>query len=259
MGLPSSDTSPGPVRAVIAEDEATLREELCELIPKLWPQLQICGVAADGTQALAFLRAQNPEVLFLDIEMPGCSGLEVARQASGSSHVVFITAHDRYAVEAFERDAVDYLMKPIDETRLRAALERLRGRLRSAPANIESLLDGLAARLDQRPAYLRWITASQGTEVRLITTEEICYFRAEHKYTMVVTAEHESAINRPIKELRRLLDPALFWQVHRGTIVNVRHIASVTRDFRGQLSLRMKGRKEVLAVSAPYVSQFKSM
>ena len=259
MGLPSKDTTTQSFRAVIAEDEATLRDELCEMISRLWPQLHICAVAADGAQALECLRMHKPQVLFLDIEMPGLSGLEVARHASGQSHVIFITAHDRYAVAAFERDAVDYVLKPVDEVRLRATVERVKARLRTTPMDITGLLNNLAERLGRQNAYLRWITASQGSEIRLITTDEVCYFRAEHKYTMVVTVERESVIGRPIKELAGLLDPAVFWQIHRGTIVNVRHVVKVMRDFHGQLTLRVRGRNETLPVSAPHVHQFKSM
>src|SRR5687767_10985387 len=187
-----------------------------------------------------------PDVMFLDIQMPGINGLEVAAAASGRCHVVFVTAYDRYAVSAFEQGAVDYVMKPPSSARIAQAVQRVRERLATRPANLEGLLEQLAGRLDgKRPEYLRWVTASQGSETRLITVEEIHYFRSDSKYTMVATADQESLIRIPIRELAERLDPALFWQIHRGTLVNVNCIAGVARDFRGHLQLRLKQRSEM--------------
>jgi len=247
-------------RAVIAEDEENLREELRETLAALWPELQVCAEAADGKQALKALEKHAPDVLFLDIQMPGMNGLEVARQASGKCHVVFVTAYDNYAVSAFDQGAVDYVMKPLTTQRLGQAVQRLRERLGSEPADLEELLAKLAGRLEGgRRDYLRWVTASQGSETRLITIDEVLYFRSDNKYTIVATADQESLIRIPIRELVDQLDPDLFWQVHRGTLVNVNCIASVNRDFRGHLVLRLKNRPETLPVSDSYAHRFRQM
>jgi DNA-binding LytR/AlgR family response regulator len=248
-----------PLRGVIAEDEAILRAELRETLAQLWPELAIVAEAEDGIGALHALAEHAPDILFLDIQMPGLSGLEVAKQASGKSHVAFVTAYDEYAVAAFEQGAVDYVMKPISAARLATTVTRLKEKMRSAPANLEGLLRTLADAAGTRKEYLRWITASQGNELRLITVEEIVYFQADNKYTLVVTAEQESLIRRPIKELIAELDPQIFWQIHRGTLVNVNSVAGVTRDIGGHLRVRLKERNEALAVSEPYYHLFKQM
>jgi DNA-binding LytR/AlgR family response regulator len=245
--------------ALIAEDEATLANELAETLETLWPQLSICAIAANGAEALRLFEKHAPDVLFLDIEMPGMSGLEVARQASGKSHVVFVTAYDKYAVKAFERGAVDYVMKPIEAARLADTVMRLKERMHSTPANLEDILKALAERIPPTRDYIRWITASQGRDLRLITTDDICYFQSDNKCTLVVTQSQESLIYRTIRELAEKLDPSTFWQIHRGTIINVRHIAGITRDYRGRLRVRLRQRKETLAVSAPYAHLFRQM
>jgi len=245
--------------ALIAEDEATLAEELAETLETLWPQLSICAVAANGPEAVRLFEAHAPDVLFLDIEMPGMSGLEVARRASRRSHVVFVTAYDRYAVAAFERGAVDYVMKPVDAARLADTVMRLKERLHTAPASLEGILKALAERVAPPRDYIRWITASQGRDLRLITTDDICYFQADNKCTLVVTASQESLIYRTIRELADALDPSIFWQIHRGTIINVRQISGIARDYRGRLRVSLRERKETLAVSAPYAHLFRQM
>lgn len=245
--------------ALIAEDEATLAEELAETVRTLWPQLSIRAVAANGLEAVRLFEELAPDVLFLDIEMPGMSGLEVARRASRKSHVVFVTAYDRYAVAAFEHAAVDYVMKPIEAPRLADTVARLKERLRSAPPNLDDVLQALAQRAAPPRDYIRWITASQGRDLRLITTDDICYFQADNKCTMVVTAAQESLIYRTIRELVDALDPSTFWQIHRGTIINVRHIAGITRDYRGRLRVSLRQRRETLPVSAPYAQRFRQM
>jgi DNA-binding LytR/AlgR family response regulator len=247
------------VTALVAEDESNLCDELCETLAALWPDLSICAVAPDGIQALQLWEQPLPDVLFLDIQMPGLSGLEVAKRASGRSHVVFVTAYDKYAVAAFEQGAIDYVMKPFDAARLADTVSRLKARADSTPANLEALVRVLSEKFANGTEYLRWITASHGQELRLITSEEICYFHADHKYTMVVTADRESLIARPIKDLIERLDPAVFWRIHRGTIVNIRHIAGITRNLGGQLCVRLKQRKETLPVSAAYTHLFKQM
>jgi DNA-binding LytR/AlgR family response regulator len=245
-------------KAVIAEDEPLLRAELKESLTKLWPGLAICAEAEDGVEALHAIEQHAPDILFLDIQMPGLSGLEVARQTGSKCHVVFVTAYDKYAVAAFEQGAVDYVMKPFSAARLATAIARLKDKVGSAPANLEGLLQSLI-RANAAKEHLRWITASQGQDLRLITVDEICYFQADSKYTLVVTPNQESLIRRSIKELVQELDPALFWQIHRGTVINVNAIAGVHRDIGGHLRVKLKERKETLPVSEPYVHLFKSM
>jgi DNA-binding LytR/AlgR family response regulator len=245
-------------RAVIAEDEPLLRDELQEALARHWPELQVVAAVDDGVQALAALERWQPQVLFLDIEMPSLDGLAVAAAASGRSHVVFVTAYGHYALDAFERGAVDYLLKPVAPERLAQALSRLRERLRAAPPGLEALLRQLGE--DRRAAApLRWITVSRGRSLRLLTCDEVCYFQADHKYTRVVTAAEQSLITRPIRQLRQELDPDTFLQIHRGTIVNLRAIESVDRDLRGGLSVRLRERPERLAVSASFVHVFRQM
>jgi len=259
LNSPLQTARTGPITAVIAEDEANLRDELRETLSALWPELAIRALVADGTEAMRIIEHSAPDVLFLDIEMPGMSGVEVARRASGKSHVVFVTAYDKYAIDAFEQGAVDYVLKPFEPARLALTVERLKVRVHAAPANLDGLLKALYDKLEASREYIRWVTASRGRELRLITMEEICYFRADNKCTLVVTADHESVINRPIKELAEIIGPATFWQIHRGTIVNVRHISGISRDYRGRLSLKLKQRAESLPVSAPYAHLFKQM
>lgn len=247
------------VKAVIAEDEPVLRAELRRMLAQLWPELVICAEAEDGYGALQALHEHAPSIVFLDIQMPGLSGLEVARQASGVCHVVFVTAFDHYAVAAFEQGAVDYVVKPLAPARLATSVARLREKVSAAPADLHGLVDLVERGAKPAREHLRWITASQGDELRLITVEEICYFRADNKYTIVVTPHQESVIRRSIKDLVDELDPGTFWQIHRGTIVNVNHVAGVTRDLAGHLSLRLKQRRETLPVSESYVYLFKQM
>jgi DNA-binding LytR/AlgR family response regulator len=246
------------LKAVIAEDEPVLRTELRDTLARIWPELVVCAEAEDGFEALRALAEHSPDILFLDIQMPGMSGLEVARQASGKCHVVFVTAYDQYAVAAFEQGAVDYVMKPFSAARLATAVARLKDKVARTPADLDGLLRSLADAARGKE-YLRWITASQGNDLRLITVEEICYFEADNKYTLVVTAQQESLIRRPIKELIDELDPQLFWQIHRGTVVNVAAISGVTRDMGGHLRVKLKERKETLPVSEPYRHLFKQM
>ena len=249
----------GALRAVIAEDEPVLRGELRDTLARIWPELVVCAEAEDGFEALRALTEHSPDVLFLDIQMPGMSGLEVAKQASGKCHIAFVTAYDQYAVAAFEQGAVDYVMKPFSAARLATTVARLKEKVARVPANLDGLLRTLADAAKAPREYLRWITASQGNDLRLITVEEICYFEADNKYTLVVTAQQESLIRRPIKELIDELDPQMFWQIHRGTVVNVNAVAGVTRDMSGHLRVKLKERKEVLAVSESYRHLFKQM
>ena len=248
-----------PLKAVIAEDEPELRAELKETLAAVWPELVVCAEAEDGIQAMRALSTHTPDILFLDIQMPGMTGLEIAQQASGKCHVVFVTAYEKYAVAAFEEGAVDYVMKPFSPARLATTVARLKARVESAPANLDGLLKELAARMENGKEYLRWITASEGQNMRLITVEEICYFQADNKYTLMVTQDSQSLIRRTIRELVDEVDPRLFWQIHRSTLVNVNAIAGVNRDFKGHLHVKLKQRKETLAVSESYVHLFKQM
>jgi DNA-binding LytR/AlgR family response regulator len=245
--------------AILAEDEELLRGELREMLAAQWPELAVVAEAADGQAAMRAVDECAPTILFLDIEMPGISGLEVARRASGRCHVVFVTAYDKYAVAAFEQGAVDYVMKPFSAARLDATIARLQQRLAGPPADLTGILKSLASTLAQRKDYLRWITAAQGDSLRLITVDEICYFRADHKYTLVVTPDTEALIRRPLKALAEEVDPQAFWQIHRSAMVNVKEIAGVNRDFRGHLTVRLKQRKETLPVGENYVHLFKQM
>ena len=245
-------------KAVIAEDEPLLRAELVESLAKLWPELHICAEAEDGVDALRAIEQHSPDILFLDIQMPGLSGLEVARHVGSECHIVFVTAYDNYAVAAFEQGAIDYVMKPFSAARLATTVARLKEKAGTAPANLDGLLRSLLASGTAKQ-YLRWITASVGDDLRLITVEEIAYFQADNKYTLVVTADQESLIRRPIKELIDELDPSTFWQIHRGTLINVNAIAGVTRDIGGHLRVKLKQRRETLPVSAPYAHRFRQM
>jgi DNA-binding LytR/AlgR family response regulator len=198
-------------------------------------------------------------VLFLDIQMPGLSGLEVARRASGRCHVVFVTAYDEFAVAAFEQGAADYVMKPFSAERLALAVDRLKSRLATPPENLGGLLETLARQLVRPRSFLRWINASQGRDLRLITVDEVCYFRSDAKYTRIVTASQESLIRRSVRDLAGDLDPDAFWQIHRSIIVNLAEIACVRRDFRGRIQVTLKHRPETLPVSEPYAPLFRQM
>lgn len=250
--------------AVVAEDEETLRNEIIDRLGALWPELTIAGEAADGLQALQLSNELRPDILFLDIQMPGATGLEVAQQLAGRAHIVFITAYDQHALQAFEHGAVDYLLKPLVPARLFATLSRLRERLAGPPPQAQALLDVLAAAaVTAAPAAqrspLRWINASVGNTLRLITVEEVLYFESDSKYTRVVIAGGEALIRMSLKELMEELDPQQFWQIHRSTVVNAAAIAAVTRDFRGRLQVRLKQGDEVLPVAASHAHRFRMM
>jgi DNA-binding LytR/AlgR family response regulator len=246
-----------PPRAVIAEDEQLLAIGLRDAVRALWPELDIRALVPDGIQALRALEEHVPDILFLDIEMPGLSGIEVAKQVNGRCHIAFVTAFDDYAIQAFEQGAVDYVLKPLAVPRLATAVARLKQRIGSTPARLDGLLERLAA--PREDGHLRWITASQGKEVRLITVAEVIYFRSDNKYTAVVTSEGESLIRVTLRELLEQLDPAIFWQVHRNTVVNANAIAGLARDFKGRLCVKLKERSETLPVSEAHAARFRAM
>ncbi|HEY1325879.1 MAG TPA: LytTR family DNA-binding domain-containing protein [Casimicrobiaceae bacterium] len=248
---------PHSARAVIAEDEPLLMAELRDMLAKLWPELAIVATAEDGLQAVRAIDEHHPDVLFLDIKMPGMSGLDVAHYASRLCHVIFVTAYDAHAVAAFEQGAIDYVMKPFSAARLATTISRVRQRLANAPAELDGVIRALARRGAKRP-YVRWITASHGKDMRLITVDEIDYVKADDKYAVIVAGNRESLVRRPIKELIEELDPDVFLQIHRGTLVNVNAIGGVTRDLSGKLRVKLKRRPETLAVSAPYMHLFRA-
>ena len=243
---------------LIAEDEAVLREDLAERLGRVWPELRISAMATHGLEALRVLAHQSPDVVFLDIQMPGATGLEIARAVDGRCHTVFVTAYDAHAIEAFEAGAVDYVLKPYEDVRLAQAVRRVKSRLSSAPRSLEAVLHSLSGMGAPRE-NLRWINASSGREVRLITVEEICFFQADTKYTRVVTSDGESLIRRSLKELSDQLDPAKFWTIHRSIIVNVDFVAGVSRDLAGEMYVRLKGRADRLPVSEAHRRLFRQM
>ena len=253
-------------RGVIAEDEELLRTALSSLLKEAWPQLQIVAECEDGASALESIAELQPDVAFLDIRMPGLTGIEVARglaDASPRTQVVFVTAYDQYAIDAFEQGAIDYLLKPITRERLLATVQRIQARAAAGHpdgATLEALLRHLSAR--EMPASrppLVWITASAGKDTRLIMVDDVAYFQADNKYTTVMTAEGESLLRTPLRELLDSLDAATFKQIHRSTIVNMKAVASVSRDDTGRGRLKLKNRPETLTVSQPFMSLFRTM
>ena len=254
-------------RGVVAEDEALLREALLSALATAWPDLEIVAECEDGGSALEAIAAHQPEVAFLDIRMPGLTGLEVAAaaaEASPATQVVFVTAYNQYAIDAFERGAVDYLLKPIAPDRLEATVKRLRARLGAGTPDSGALLAVIEQLRAKLPATaqaqaLQWVTASAGKETRLILVDEIAYFQADNKYTVVMTAQGEALVRKPIRELLEVLDPAVFKQIHRSTIVNMKAVASITRDESGRGTLRLKNRSETLPVSLSFMTLFRNM
>jgi DNA-binding LytR/AlgR family response regulator len=244
--------------ALIAEDEPLLRAQLRARLAEAWPELAIVAEAANGVEAIALAATHGPDVAFLDIRMPVRSGLEVAREIGARCHVVFVTAYDEYAVAAFEEGAVDYLLKPIAPERIAKVVTRLRTRLALAPLDLGGVLARLADGRDARGS-LRWIRASLGPSMQVIAVDDVLYFHAEDKYTKVVTRSGEALIRKPIRELFDELDPEAFWQIHRATIVNLRAIARVDRDWRGEPVIVLRDRDEKLGVSRTFAHRFKAM
>ena len=244
-------------RALIAEDEPLLREQLKRRVAEAWPELDIAIESGSGDEAIAAFEASPTDVAFLDIRMPGKTGLEVARAIAGRAHVVFVTAYDEYAITAFEEGAIDYLLKPVTPDRLAKVVTRLKARMSSPPLDLETVLQRLANR-DASP-HLKWIRASLGNAMRMVPVEDVLFFQAEDKYTKVVTRDGEALIKKPIKELFDELDPEAFWQIHRATIVSLRAIARVERDWRDQPVITLKDRPEKLVVSRTFAHRFKAM
>ncbi|MFC1824284.1 LytR/AlgR family response regulator transcription factor [Thermodesulfobacteriota bacterium] len=252
------------VKAIIADDEEPLRRFLRARLSEVWPELIICGEAKNGQQALDLIERHRPEIAFLDIRMPGLTGMKVAEQIVRSCLVVFVTAYDQYAVEAFENEAVDYLLKPVSVNRLRKSVNRLKKKLKTDPGSSEvpaETLNRLLAAFSNKKGrqHLQYVRVQKGDGIRLIPVDEVIYFKASDKYTLVITGDEESLIRKPIKELTKELDPEYFWQIHRGTIVNVRSISRVSRSLTGRGVVRLEHRQETLRVSNRYMHLFRQM
>jgi DNA-binding LytR/AlgR family response regulator len=239
--------------AIIAEDEPILRAEIRETLCTLWPELRVSAEAADGLEAIEAFDRYGPNILFLDIQMPGATGIH----ASGKAHVVFITAYDAYALAAFEQGAIDYILKPICEERVKVTIGRLKDRLREPPADLRGLAELLKSTVAGETRYLKWLSVPHGSELRVVATAEILYLRADNKYTTVHTRSSTFLLNSSLKEMQSKLDPAIFWQIHRSIIVNVGAIDTIYRSFRGSLEVKLKDRAELLPVSAAHTHLFK--
>jgi DNA-binding LytR/AlgR family response regulator len=253
----------GAVTALIADDEAPMREQLRARLAEVWPELAVVALASNGIEAVDMAARHQPQIAFLDIRMPGMGGIEAARQLYNRCHIVFATAYDQYAVDAFEHGAIDYLLKPVTAERLATTCERLRRRLEQAPQDIGAQLAQLGSLLQQgtppKRAYLRWIQAQVGGSLRMVSTREILFFQSDEKYTRVQTATAELLIRKTLKELADELDPDEFWRIHRSTLVRVDAIAEVSRDLRGRQMLRVRNYPQELEVSRNHSHLFQQM
>jgi DNA-binding LytR/AlgR family response regulator len=263
-------------RAVLADDERLMREQMRARLAEVWPELEVVAEAKNGIEAVQAVREHQPDIVFLDIRMPGLTGVEAARQIAQLEldddallpEIVFVTAYDQYAIEAFEQGVADYVLKPAERERLALTVERLKKRLATrgtadaaAGVPIQQLLHKLSAQLNPSaaPSYLQWIQASVGSTIQMVPVADVLFFISDEKYTRVQTAQLEALIRKPIKELVDELDPKLFWQIHRSTLVNVNAVANVARDFRGRQIVSVKGRPDKLEVSRSYAGLFKGM
>ncbi|PND39414.1 DNA-binding response regulator [Paucibacter aquatile] len=274
--------TPTRVRAVLADDERLMREQLRSRLTEVWPDLDIVAEAKNGLEAVELVREHRPDLVFLDIRMPGLTGVDAARQIAQLPEddswlvpeIVFITAYDQYAVEAFEQGVADYVLKPAERERLLVTVQRIKKRLAQrqdgasvpdvaepAGAPLQQLLHKLSGQLNPgaKPNYLQWIQATVGQAIQMIPVEDVLFFISDEKYTRVQTARIEALIRKPIKELVDELDPSLFWQIHRSTLVNARAIDGITRDFRGRQMVGVKSLSEKLEVSRSYTHLFKGM
>ncbi|PHV07331.1 LytR/AlgR family response regulator transcription factor [Rugamonas sp. DEMB1] len=250
--------------AIIADDERLMRDQLRMRLGQVWPELEIIGEAKNGDEAVELVDQLKPDFTFLDIRMPGKTGMEAAAVIGNKSHIVFVTAYDAYAVEAFERGAVDYVLKPPEQERLQITVDRLKTRLATPAADMNASVTAMLSQLAEKitapkPSYLQWIQASIGQDLRMIPVEEILFFRSDEKYTCVQTERYEALIRKPVRDLAEELDPALFWQIHRATLVNVNAIEGVTRDIRGRHLVMIKGKPDKLEVSRSFLHLFKQM
>ena len=253
--------------ALIADDEPLLRDALARQLAVAWPELEVVALARNGREAVRLFEAKQPDICFLDVHMPGLSGVEAAHQIGRRAHLVFVTAYDRYAVEAFARGVLDYLVKPVEPARLADTVQRLKDRLRAAQPAVATaaLLEQLAAQLQRGagPAPLRWIRAQVGQALRLIPVDDIDYLRSDAKYTLIAWRDGgqpgEALLSTALKDLLAQLDPAHFAQVHRSVVVNLRAISHVTRGENETAGIHLKGRREVLPVSRSYLHLFRQM
>ena len=244
---------------LIAEDEPLMRERLLEMLAAAWPEARVVMVAENGNDAWDGFLEHEPQVVFLDIRMPGLSGLEVAQRIGKLAHVIFVTAYDQYAVDAFDAGAVDYLLKPVQAERLDKALARLRQRLAAPPPDLGELLRHLKASMPRQPApeKLKWIKATVGKQIRLIDVGDVLFFQSDTKYTRVVLADSEALVKIPLKDLLGGLDPERFWQIHRGTVVNVTAVAAVERIDAERMEVIVRGCTERLPVSRSFTHLFR--
>ena len=279
-----STAEPSSATAVIADDERLLREQLRARLAEVWPELEIVGEAKNGTEAVELVEEHHPDLVFLDIRMPGMNGIEAARAIAQlpvddegampenrrpwrGAEIVFITAYDQYAIEAFEQGVVDYVLKPAERERLQVTIDRVRKRLANqgsdgAPdaSGMQGLLQKLAEKMNPGAVpRLKWIQATVGTSIQMIPVDDVLFFISDEKYTRVQTASLEALIRKPIKELVGELDADQFWQIHRSTLVNARAIAGVSRDLRGRQLVAVRGHPEKLEVSRSYAGLFKGM
>lgn len=254
--------------ALIADDEPLLRESLTRLLAQTWPELEVVAQARNGRAAVESFEAQRPDICFLDVHMPGLSGIEAARFIGRRAHVVFVTAYDQYAVQAFDQGALDYLVKPVELARLMDTVSRLKERLRAGPETPDSgaLLDQLAARVfnSAAPASLQWLRVAVGQALRLVSADEIDFLRSEDKYTLVAWHDPagqlaEGLVRTPLKELINQLDAGQFVQIHRSVVVNLRAIKQVLRGQNETANIHLKHRAEILPVSRTFLHQFRMM
>jgi DNA-binding LytR/AlgR family response regulator len=258
----------GVLTAMIADDEAPMRDLLRARLAAVWPELRIVAEAANGVEAVALGEQHKPDIAFLDIRMPGLNGIEAARQLYQRSHIVFATAYDQYALDAFEQGALDYLLKPVSAERLATTCARLRSRIQAhspVQPDIGQQLARLTSLLEHkgtekpRTGYLRWIQAQVGASLRMVSTREVLFFQSDEKYTRVQTASAEFLIRKTLKELAEELDPDEFWRIHRSTLVRVDAIGDVARDLRGRHMLRLRGHPFELEVSRNHTYLFQQM
>lgn len=248
--------------ALVADDETHLARYLVELLRQAWPELQVVAQARNGLEAAEAVARLQPDVAFLDIRMPGLTGLQVAEGIEGATRVVFVTAYDEFAVQAFDQAALDYLLKPVTAERLARCVARLKTALQHAPdddSRLAELIRRVSPAAAPAAAPLRWIRASSGELTHQVPVEDVLFFQSDDKYTCVYTAQREHLIRTPIIELARQLDPQQFWQVHRSTLVNLAHLEGTRRDENSRLWLRLRGHAQELPVSRAYVAQFKAM
>jgi DNA-binding LytR/AlgR family response regulator len=248
--------------AIIADDEDLPRKELRRMLNKVWPELEILAECEHGAEALEAIHQEEPDIAFLDIRMPGMTGLDVAHAVKGRCHAVFTTAYDSHALDAFAAGAVDYLLKPVSEIRLQEAVTRLKERIASKQpvADVSQLMSELDKRLKNTTAErIRWISASVGDTIKMFPVEKILFFSSDEKYTRVVCADDEAHVRKPLKEIMDGLDPDIFWQVHRGIVVRADAITRAHRDELGKYTVELRGLQEKLKVSQAYAWRFKPM